>query len=281
MDLTTIIVTKDSAPHIGIVLEHYKRLGIMPRVFVDSKTKDNTFAICNSAGVRTEIVENRVGRVEAVIEKVAHRCDTDWILRFDDDELPSRQMLETAQALVRNPQHAQYAFKLLHGILNARNSMDALRFYETPPNGPHFQWRLFDRRATHFTDTIHTPGFFVTDGVHCADSDLFVHIQWIVRSYAERKKKIEYYDSQKEGSGTDWLLYYLIEDHAEALASAYPLEHAEFSEVVAALAARFAQRPRRFSALLAKFRSFLSTADEHVLYKRRRSAAIDVPIGEN
>lgn len=265
LDLTAIIVTKDSAPHIGIVLDHYKRLGIAPRVFVDSKTTDNTFAICNSAGVQTEIVENPVGRVEPLIEKVAHLCDTDWILRFDDDELPSRQMLETAHALVRNPQHAQYAFKLVHGILNARNSLDALRFYETPPNGPHFQWRLFDRRATHFTDTIHTPGFFVTDGVHCSDSDLFVHIQWIVRSYAERQKKIEHYDSQQEGAGTDWLHYYLIEDHAEALASAYPLEHEEFSEVVAALASRFARQPRKFSALLAKLRSFFTTANERAL----------------
>lgn len=265
LDLTTIIVTKDSAPHIGIVLDHYKRLGIAPRVFVDSKTTDNTLSVCRAAGARTEIVENPFGRVEPLIGKVAQLCDTDWILRFDDDELPSRQMLETAHALARSSGHAQYAFKLVHGILNARNGMDALRFYETPPHGPHFQWRLFDRRATQFVGTIHTPGFLVTDGVHCSDSDLFVHIQWIVRSYAERQKKIEHFDSQQEGAGTDWLHYYLIEDHPEALASAYPLEHDEFSEAVAALAARFAQPPRKFSALLAKLRSFFTQAGEHAL----------------
>lgn len=254
-DLTTIIVTKDSAPHIGIVLEHFKRLGVVPRVFVDAKTTDSTFTICKAAGAQTEIIENPFGRVEPLIEKVAHLCDTDWILRFDDDELPSRQMLETAISLVRNPQHGQYAFKLVHGILNARNGIDALRFYEIPPNGPHFQWRLFNRRVTQFRDTIHTPGFFVNDGVHCSDTDLFVHIQWIVKSYAQRQRKIQLYDSQQDGAGTSWLDYYLIEDNAEALATAYPLEGDEFSEVVADLSARFAQSPRKLSALLGRLRT--------------------------
>ncbi|MGI0490149.1 hypothetical protein ACN4EK_32735 [Pantanalinema rosaneae CENA516] len=108
LDVTAIILTKDSAPHIGILLDQYERLGIAPRALVDSKTTDDTFAICHSAGVRTEIVENSVGRVGPLIGKVADLCDTGWILRFDDDELPSRQMLGATHALAPNPRHVQY-----------------------------------------------------------------------------------------------------------------------------------------------------------------------------
>ena len=236
LDLTTIIITKDSAKHIGIVLEHYRRLGPLPRIFVDSKSTDATLAICRSAGARAELIENEANRVEAVLEHVSRLCETDWILRFDDDELPSKRMLEVAPTLARSGRHSQYAFRLVHGLLNNHGGIDALRFYEDPP---HFQWRLFNQRLTQFTDTIHSPGFLVSDGVEFSRDDIFVHIQWIVKTYEQRLAKIVSYDLHQEGAGTVWRDYYLIEDHSEALATAYPLVGDEFVETSSDLASSF------------------------------------------
>jgi glycosyltransferase involved in cell wall biosynthesis len=244
--MTIVIPTKNSSGHIDIILEFYRQVGMRPIVFVDDASVDNTYDVCRRSGFRTELVSNALGRVEGVIEAISMRSDTDWILRFDDDEVPSIELLLCARELMAGPPDRQFAFRLRHCVLNDRHGLSALRAHEDPP---HDQWRLYNRRHVSFTTDIHSPGIVVREGTVGPADAYFLHLQWIVKSFEERQAKIADYDRQVPNAGSSWRPYYLVEEDRIAIRSAYEIDRLEFMRLAARLADRF---PRAVRVGLAK-----------------------------
>ncbi|MEO8481095.1 MAG: glycosyltransferase [Acidobacteriota bacterium] len=239
--MTIVIPTKNSSGHIDLILEFYRQVGAQPVIFVDEASADDTYDVCRRSGFRTELVANPLGRVEGIIEAISWRCDTDWILRFDDDEVPSVDLLLRARALTLGPPERAHAFRLRHCVLNDQQRLSALRAHENPP---HDQWRLYNRRHVSFTTDIHSPGIAVRDGAVCPADSYFLHLQWIVRSIAERQAKIAEYDRQVPNAGSAWRQYYLIEEDQVAMRSACEIERAEFAPLAEKLFRRFPLAPR-------------------------------------
>jgi hypothetical protein len=145
-------------------------------------------------------------------------------------------MLASAHELVRGSIDRQCAFRLLHCGLGTGNGFMALREFENPP---HDQWRLFHRRLVKYKDAIHTPGFDFPNGTVMEPDIFFVHLQWVVKTYEERREKIISYDLHAPNAGTGWKHYYLVEDNPKALATAYPVSLPEFCRVAQELTERF------------------------------------------
>ena len=234
--MSVVIPTRDSARHVGIVLAHYRRAGWPVQVFVDAASSDGTLGACRRAGFRAELIDNPAGRTEAMVAGMSARARTDWVLRMDDDELPTDAMIRAVNRCVAGDEQAKHAFRLRHCTLAAGGGLAAVRFYEDPP---HDQLRLYNRRHARFDATLHSPGIDIANKVVAEPDAFFVHLQWIVKTYAERADKIARYDAQRQGAGSDWRDYYLLEDNPAALASAVRLAAPEFARAARALARRF------------------------------------------
>jgi glycosyltransferase involved in cell wall biosynthesis len=233
--------TRNAARHIDLILEFYTRHGLPLNVFVDETSTDDTLAICRRAGHRVTVVHNPLGRMEGMFKQMADGADHDWVLRMDDDELPSLAMIEQARALTTGPIDRQYAFRLIHLALANDEGAVALGAYEDPP---HDQVRLFHRQSVAYDSRIHTPGFHVTQRDIRSPDACFAHLQWIVRSLEERRAKIADYDRQAPGAGSNWRDYYLLEDNQPIWSSAYRVDRAEWRETLSALRQRFPQAIR-------------------------------------
>jgi glycosyltransferase involved in cell wall biosynthesis len=238
-NVSIVIPTKNSAGYIDIILRHYSRMGLHVTTFVDDSSTDNTLTVCRAHSEHVETISNPVGRTETMIQEISERSHSDWILRFDDDELPTSFMIETALNLSKGMTERQYAFRLVHCLLDRSDQFSALRAFERPPGGPHDQWRLYNRRAIEFTSAIHTPGIKVKNGTIVSPDIFFLHLQWVVRNYEERLQKVASYDRQASNAGSGWRLYYLIEDNSEAWRTSYPVHLPEFLIVEKELSDRF------------------------------------------
>src|ERR1700690_3350940 len=95
-DISIVIPTKNSARYIDIILRHYARMGLRVIPFVDDSSTDNTLSLCRAHCEHVEMISNSGGLTETMIQEISERSRTDWILRFDDDELPTNSMIETA-----------------------------------------------------------------------------------------------------------------------------------------------------------------------------------------
>lgn len=89
------IPTRDSARWIGMILDFHMSLGLTPLVVVDARTKDNTRDIIASKGLSYLEFEPRGDFPEAgMLEYAAQHANADWLLRLDDDELPTKKLID-------------------------------------------------------------------------------------------------------------------------------------------------------------------------------------------
>jgi glycosyltransferase involved in cell wall biosynthesis len=206
-NISIIVATRNSETYISIILDYYERLGVSVHVFVDSSSTDDTFGIASSRKFhRVEFIENKFGRVEAVIEDMSRRAERDWILRLDDDEVPSL-------ALLRFAQQASMGEPCVYGIRRLQCGLSKEGFWAAGlfDNSDHIQWRLYDRREVEFETSLHSAGIVVMGAVFAPKEAFMIHLDWIVHSLDERTAKIESYDRQSPMGGSRWKDFYLIE----------------------------------------------------------------------
>ena len=233
--------TRDSAAHVGILLEHFRRAGIGVQVFVDAGSVDDTLAVCRRSGHDTREVANPEGRTEAMVAAITEGARTDWVLRLDDDELPTDAMIAAVNRCVAGDPADKHAFRLRHCCLHRAGGLAGIRFYEDPP---HDQLRLYHRRHVRFDPALHSPGIDIERRRVVEPGAYFVHLQWVVKSRAERAAKVARYDAHRAGAGSEWREYYLVEDNAAALRSAYLLRAPEFDRTARALHRAFPEALR-------------------------------------
>ena len=242
-DLRYVVITRDSARWFGIVLDGYEALGIRPFVLLDHASSDGTEYLLRARNVDFATVRADAPRVEAMVRLIPEHVRSRWVVRLDDDELPSRGMRDfiatRLDGLGRDVVGFQRRWirRLPDGscdysrhplILSSFGALDA-------------QWRAFRPDVVQYRSDIHTPGFDVPAGCPIAPASAYIaHFNWLVRSADERRLQVANYDGQLPGAGSRFRDIYAWEDGDTAAHCFRPMEGGEFDVIAAALSATVA-----------------------------------------
>lgn len=233
-DLTVIVPTINSARYIDIILDYYRdELDIPVTLFIDSKTVDETPQLAAERAANVIPIQNRATRVGEIIEAMSMACTTPWILRIDDDELPSRAMIEFVARAIRSDHADVYGFSRNQCLVSPGCGL------LHDPKSTHIQWRLYRKDRMKYISAGHTPGFQM-HGLRTLEAPTdarMIHLDWALHSYDERRNKIARYDSHTANHGSIWRHYYLYEDYPDTRFQA--LHVPEFDETCRRISQRF------------------------------------------
>jgi hypothetical protein len=196
--VTLVIPTCNSERWIGQVLDFYTMLEVPVVVAVDRRSSDRTLTIVASKAKNHLLVESEHPRVESLLPSIVGQIDSDWILRLDDDELPTPALLSFVDQAVDGPAGFSWGFPRAHFRYQPNGSL--LQYSRFLPLGPlagsDVQWRLFPKRQIRFDDSLHTPGIVAAEARQASSEAFIFHFDWVVRTLADRLEKIERYVRQ-------------------------------------------------------------------------------------
>jgi hypothetical protein len=197
-DAVTIVVpTYNSASWIAELVQAYRDIGVDPLFAVDSRTTDDTIAVLAGLEARFVTVASSVPRVEALMPAIVASASTRWILRLDDDELPSGELLRWLNGLDLDSAACMYGLSRCQLMLDGQEHLQRSRFIAFGPCGDFDrQWRLFRKDQVAFDDRLHTPGIVVRNAAPAPDAATILHFDWIIRTREARLKKFQYYRRQ-------------------------------------------------------------------------------------
>jgi hypothetical protein len=215
--VTLVVPTINSARWLGHIIQFYHEIGVPVLFAVDSRSSDGTHALVTEKGAAYIEVAGDHRRVEALMPDIVARTNTDWILRLDDDELPTPAMLDFVDQAVQSSTAFAYGFPRAHFRFDkTRGELQYSQFLPFGPFGDNDrQWRLFSRDGFRPDESLHTPGFVVGERQFAPPDAFIFHFNWVFRSLAERLEKLESYETQnfaKARSLTHYSLYETIPD---------------------------------------------------------------------
>ncbi len=243
--IRVVIVTRNSARWLGIILDQYRAMDLAPFVMLDSSSEDGTAELLRRRGVEHATVRAEGPRVETMIRLIPAHVEAEWVLRLDDDELPSRELRRFVAARLRWLQHDVVGFPRRWLRLTEAGICEYSRHPQivSPRGVLDAQWRLFRPRALRYRTDIHTPGFHVPAGSPIAPDRAFIaHFSWLVRGAGERRRQVEDYDRQAPQAGTRFHAIKVWEDSDPADHRFAAMETDEFAACAAALAATIGDR---------------------------------------
>ena len=221
--ITLVVPTINAAAWLPAIIDFYAGLGIRPLFAVDQRTSDHTCALLDGARQDWITVSGHEPRVEALMPAILERIRTPWVLRLDDDELPTPALLACCDAAI-DEQVGTVGFARLN-LRKASPSagIDASQFLTVARHVDwDRQWRLFRPGDVRVHDRLHTPGFDTRSRRPAPPAATLLHLDWIIRSEARRRRKQQTYDSQQtaathprsvvwEDVPDDWHLFVPIE----------------------------------------------------------------------
>lgn len=196
-DITLVVPTIDSEPWIQAVIDFYDTIGWRPLYAVDSRTQDATRAVLDRAAQTWIEVSADAPRVEALMPEIVKRISTPWVLRLDDDELPSPGLLKFCEAAIARSAPV-WGFPRLAVRWDAgRAALDYSRFLSV---GPHAhldrQWRMFRPDSVVLHTRVHTAGFDTPLKAPAPEAAFLVHFDWVLRTESQRRDKLGRYAEQ-------------------------------------------------------------------------------------
>ncbi|MCC0005433.1 MAG: radical SAM protein [Methylobacteriaceae bacterium] len=200
MKYDVIIPTRDGAAHISPLLNAYRELGIEPLYVVDLRSRDNTLELLASLGARVTTCEPTADFAEAgMVEHGARAASADWIWRIDDDEFPSRALVDWLNAAIVDATVVAACRRELH-IIDGRYvySRWPTRLSDAP-KAVNYQYRIFRRDAVRYVQAVHTPGFDVPRDHFVLPGNLFTaHLNCIIHDVYFRLSKVRTYATYDE-----------------------------------------------------------------------------------
>lgn len=196
--VTLVVPTINSANWLEHLIAFYAELGV-PVVFaVDRRTADGTREVIREKGGAFFEVGGEHRRVEALLPAIVAGVDTDWILRLDDDELPSPMLLEFVDRAVEASADSPWWFPRVHLRFEAeRRELEYSQFIAFGPlAGSDLQGRLLAKRHIQFDDSLHCPGFVPHERRAAPPEALLFHFDWVLRSLSARLDKVRTYEAQ-------------------------------------------------------------------------------------
>lgn len=197
--VSIIIPTRDSAGHIAQILTWYRKHRFEPTFVLDGRSKDNTEQLLINMQARYTLFTPEFNFSEdGMLEAGCNACDTDWIFRIDDDELPSKNMIEWLKG--QNFDAKQDCWGITRkDITRIKNDY----YYSRWPTRLciredcvtfNTQYRLFRKKSVTFVKKLHTPGYEIPKNVRFAPPECyFIHFNNIIRDSSARFSKVLYY----------------------------------------------------------------------------------------
>jgi hypothetical protein len=248
-----VIPTRDSAPWIAALADAYDRAGVRPLFIVDRRSSDGTGAVLRHRGCDVAEVLPAEACVEDIVWRISSLTDARWVLRINDDEMPSAALLQWVRVSLHTLMLPAVAFPRRWAWMGSGGRLSyaehrQLYWMDGHPEVLDPQVRLFQPDRVHYVRTLRTPGFSIEGGLHIAPPEAFIcHFDWLARSFAERHAKLVHYETALAGYGLALRYLYLPEllpltDRCEE-----PFPTDEFDS----LAAVFARCRRRSSGIIA------------------------------
>jgi hypothetical protein len=230
-----VIPTRNGGGWLAAFARAYARLGVRPLYVLDARTSDDSRDILAQFGCDVIEVTADFDRGEDVLWRGAIQADARWLLRIDDDEMPSRALIDwMAHALPERPEPALYVScrQAWHG---GYSRLEDLYFNHARPDFLMPQPRLFRPDRVRYVTDLHTPGIDPA-GAGWAPPDLFfLHFDWLVRDLPTRWAKLRGYEAQISGGGRDFVAFSIPEVQDVARLRITKLETDEFEPLLADL----------------------------------------------
>jgi len=176
------------------------------------------------------------GRAEDVLWRgaPAAAAGCEWLLRFDDDEMPSRALIDWVESVgISRPEPAFHLSSrpVWHGGYSRHESF---YFNHSRPDFLLPQPRFFRPSRITYTDALHTPGIIVPADTGWAPATAFyIHADWLLRSLQARLRKLQVYESQLAGGGRNFAHFSLPEYHDPERLRITAFETDEFAPLLA------------------------------------------------
>jgi glycosyltransferase involved in cell wall biosynthesis len=239
MDFEIVVPTLNGARWLGQILAAYRKIGAEPLYVVDHRSDDGTEALLRSLGARVCIAHQDVLFIEdGIVEQFSRLVDRAWILRLDDDEFPSLELLKWAARTVPKPPVLSWRLQRLtvYKEDGRVKYSRATTLYHSYPESPLIdpQCRLYRHRDVTYVNYLHTAGFEQTNTSHAPASANLLHLDVLLRNPGERFAKLRRYEGIKPGSSWKYAYHYLPELFPDAQNSAL-LKTREFDGLIASL----------------------------------------------
>jgi hypothetical protein len=212
---TVVIPTINSERWISHLHRYYQSIGVDPLYCIDRRTRDNTCNIISSLGARHAMVTGKEPRIESLILSFKNIVTTPWILRIDDDECPSKMLVDWIRGRGCEFSEDVVAFsrKWLRFTSPTKLEYAASRSWDwdCSHGGEDRSFRLYRKDSVDYVTDIHTPGFRVTRALQAPSAACIYHFDWILRSKSERLAKMQQYEAQQRGAG-DFAKFYIHEE---------------------------------------------------------------------
>jgi hypothetical protein len=193
-----VIPTINSERWLGSFLEFYKSNGIRAVYAVDAKTSDGTRELITKYGfpfIEAHAVEPRV---EALLPSIGAQIASPWILRLDDDELPTPNLLEFAADVAASDSIAAHTFPRANYRCNPGSGrLERSYLFAFGPDAQLFRaCRLYKPKSVIYHGELHTSGFLAPSEKGAPPDVYILHFDWVLRNEKARRLKFESYERQ-------------------------------------------------------------------------------------
>jgi glycosyltransferase involved in cell wall biosynthesis len=241
MDFDIVIPTLNGARWLEPLLDAYRKFGVEPLYAVDDRSDDGSLALLRERGARIALIHQDGFHVEnGVFAQVSRLVDRDWILRLDDDEFPSRELLHWAEKTPPPPDVLSWRLSrlTLYRHLGQIKYSRVETHYHGYPHSPMIdpQARLYRHRDVTYVTDIHSPGFDLANSHFAPGSAIFLHLDALLRSPGERLAKLSRYEKVRPRSSWKYAYHYLP-DVFPAVQNPAPFKVRDFDGLIASLPA--------------------------------------------
>ena len=196
--ITVVIPTINSMHWLGHLIDHYRGLDVSVVFAVDARTSDETRKVLAKKKSAYFEVRGEHPRVESLMQNIVSKLKSQWILRLDDDEVPSPALLKFVDKAIEGSTEFTWGFPRVY--LRYERALDEVQYSRFLPIGPiggaDRQWRLFSKSGVKLADALHTPGFIANCKREAPGDAVMFHFDWVLRSLGERITKVRSYEAQ-------------------------------------------------------------------------------------
>jgi hypothetical protein len=208
------IPTRDAIAYVPIIAREYVRLNVRPRYFVDGRSDRLYKLFATRLLPRSTLISTEGECIEEIIPELAAYSTKRWMIRVDDDELPSANLIQWLSNIIGRTSKTVIAFPRRA----VRFGKDCAVYARTIPcvTPGDYQYRAFVRGAVQFNRRLHTPGFDFdkSDALYAPEDCCLYHFDWIVRDRLAREAKLRKYEHIQNGTWSIFKHQYLPEDFA-------------------------------------------------------------------
>ena len=189
MRLSVAILAFNSVEYIEPLFHAVKLFADEVVVGVDASSSDTTEEICARYADKLFRLEP-IGTSERAIAWLNEQCTGDWILRLDDDELPSTGLVRVLPRLLGDREYTHYAL-LRRWIIGDAGS----KWISQHPWWPDWQIRLFRniRSLLSYPGHLHSECLVQGAGAHVTEGSLY-HYTLLYHRAKRRQERLQQYE---------------------------------------------------------------------------------------